>query len=571
LLRESVTVPRRGSPPHQIKALDRALVGAVALVYLVIAVATISDYGVMWDCSEMLTGDRDLYFYLTLDRDYLDYDKAASIPEYARPDHPDFDAIARHALIAPPIQSPQDIWPVGPLSSSLTKKIFYSLLSCLGPIEAHHLAPILWYVAFLVIVHRFTLRWFGRWPAAVALIALATYPRLIAHSHVNLKDIPSLTVFTLTITTFFEGIMERRWRLLLLSSLSWGVALATKANALFLPLIIGAWFLYDGVRRRRAGEEPLQRRMRIMLAAYPFAGVAVACALWPWLFMDFPSHLRAHLQHLLTRGYGGPGHWQIEPLMNAVITMPLAVLALAALGVCVLFLRHKEAVRSGLPLLLGLWLAIPILRVSVPSALNFDMIRRFMEFLPPVGIAAGLGAAAIVEGLAVAAKRLPVWMGALLVVAAFFGPIVSWNVRNHPHQVVFYNALVGGLQGAQRRGLPESTDYWGLATRSGIRWINAHAERDAALLVPVGHQHIAYTRKEWLRSDIDFIDQESLSFSEVAARWKAHRGPAYVMYLTRTTHYGGFVRDIDATTPPVMSITVDGGVILKILRFDSTD
>jgi hypothetical protein len=316
-----------------------------------------------------------------------------------------------------------------------------------------------------------------------------------------------------------------------------------------------------------------------MLATYPFVGVAVASALWPWLFVSFPSHLRAHVHHLLTRGYGGPGHWQIEPLMNAVITMPLVVLALAVVGGVVLFLRHRDAVRSGLPLVLGLWLAVPILRVSVPSALNFDMIRRFMEFLPPVCIAAGLGGAAIAEWLAVAVARLRFaravtsvhaeGIATLAVVAVLFGPVIYWDVHNHPHQLVFYNSMVGGLGGAQRLNLGESTDYWGISTRSAIRWINAHAEHNAALLAPVGHQHIAYTRKEWLRSDVEFIDQESLPSSEVAARWNAHRGPAYVMYFTRTSHYDDFVRRIDSNMTPAMSISVDGGVILKIMRFDT--
>jgi hypothetical protein len=100
------------------------------------------------------------------------------------------------------------------------------------------------------------------------------------------------------------------------------------------------------------------------------------------------------------------------------------------------------------------------------------MIRRFMEFLPPVCIAAGLGGAAVAERLALVIARLRFarkWtplhvegIGALSVAALLFSPVIYWNVHNHPHQLVLQRA--GGRTGAQRLNLGEHSCW---ASRRG--------------------------------------------------------------------------------------------------------
>ena len=48
-------------------------------------------------------------------------------------------------------------------------------------------------------------------------------------------------------------------------------------------------------------------------------------------------------------------------------------------------------------------------------------------------------------------------------------------VRNHPNQLVYYSPLVGRLAGAQAKGYPQATDYWGNAYLQGTHWLNVNA------------------------------------------------------------------------------------------------
>ena len=69
---------------------------------------------------------------------------------------------------------------------------------------------------------------------------------------------------------------------------------------------------------------------------------------------------------------------------------------------------------------------------------------------------------------------------------------------------------------------------------------------------------------DWLKEqkDVELDVKPGLPPAELA---KIDR-PVYLMYITRPGWYPAEVRDYDARLQPVHQITVDGGVILKILR-----
>ena len=47
---------------------------------------------------------------------------------------------------------------------------------------------------------------------------------------------------------------------------------------------------------------------------------------------------------------------------------------------------------------------------------------------------------------------------------------VGWTIRNHPHEYVYFNPLVGGLDGAFGN---YETDYWGNSIRMASEWLAA--------------------------------------------------------------------------------------------------
>jgi hypothetical protein len=166
------------------------------------------------------------------------------------------------------------------------------------------------------------------------------------------------------------------------------------------------------------------------------------------------------------------------------------------------------------------------------------------------------------------ARPLAQWCIAGLLSAAFFPPVVAWDVRNHPFQIVFFNRLIGGLQGAQARHFPQATDYWGSSYRTGLRWLNAHAEQRALLVVPVEEPVVRAVETIWLRPDIRLKPAESLdSLVRTGLRGERAR-PVYVMYVTRSEFYPDALSAAVANSSVAYEISVDGGVILRILRLN---
>ena len=82
-------------------------------------------------------------------------------------------------------------------------------------------------------------------------------------------------------------------------------------------------------------------------------------------------------------------------------------------------------------------------------------MRHFIFVIPPLAVLAGVGIDTVLARLAVSSRRAAA--GALAALAGVFIWEASLLIRLHPHQYLYYNALVGGLPGAAGRF---AMDYW---------------------------------------------------------------------------------------------------------------
>src|SRR5882757_653916 len=107
----------------------------------------------------------------------------------------------------------------------------------------------------------------------------------------------------------------------------------------------------------------------------------------------------------------------------------------------------------------------------------FTGLRHFLFVIPALAILAGIGLDAAVAALATR-HRTTMAAGALAVMTAW----CLWNaitlVRLHPYEYLFYNSVVGGLEGASRR---YELDYWFGSMPEAITQLEAHLRRSAPL------------------------------------------------------------------------------------------
>ena len=264
--------------------------------------------------------------------------------------------------------------------------------------------------------------------------------------------------------TFLRGMLTRRAGWLLSSGICWGLALGSKINALLFPLVIVPVLIPLVWDRSRRSASILGS-----LAVYPVIALSVLFLAWPYFWQDSAARLSRFWFYLTHWGLGGPPAWQATPVFNVLVTTPLPTLVFAIGGII-------ASVWTGLPfgrwatVTLLAWLLVPITRSSLPGVLNYDVIRRFLEFTPALAIFAGIGGASLIAWIARSGwfvfRRWP-WVPRAAVLMAFLSPSVAvW--RYFPYETSYYNQFVGGLGGAQSLKLHQSTDYWLTSYREGI-------------------------------------------------------------------------------------------------------
>ncbi|HZL98609.1 MAG TPA: glycosyltransferase family 39 protein [Planctomycetota bacterium] len=525
---------------------------AAAALWLIVAATRLGDYGLTWDGpqGEYAHGEQYLGYLLSGDRAYLDFWHGPPKP-YLQLEHRQ-----------PHLAWPEWLFPwyaahtlTGMLSAA-SCRLLWDTLGWVPAMSAHNLPIALWVALLLAVLVRWAaLRW-GAAAGIAAALSLLLAPRFLADAFNNIKDAPEACLYALAVLAFAAALARPRPLRFALAGALTGLALAQKFNALFIPLqVLLYWALACGVRRARG--RPAIPFPWIGAPVAAAAGLAAWLAVSPMLWTDTLAGVQAYVDYWHRQGLAP---FELDPwdgVLSWLWTTPPVLLLLAALGACSPRLSADERC------LLLLGVALPIGRTALPGAINFDGVRHFLEFQPFMALLAAAGAAWLLEG--VARRWSPerrVLAAAPLLALLFATPLLA-VVATWPHGTCYFNALVGGLGGAQARGIGSATDYWAGSYWQGLAWLNGQAESRAGLLVPVANQVAAAIAPVRLRADLVLLPPTG----------EAAEPPAvlYVMYVTRREFYDGVAYELDAEHAPLHELQVQGGTILRIHRFDAPD
>jgi dolichyl-phosphate-mannose-protein mannosyltransferase len=550
------------SPPTVASTRRRTLAAlAVALAWFVVGVSLLPDYGPTWDCTigEYPFGEALLHAATDSGAPVRDWPLH---PQFDRPraPHPDFE-----------MEMPwRYCWPVGAFLSAVSCRIFWTDLGWIESVPAHHLPVVAMVALLLFVMVRYAGARLSPASGVAAAALLISSPRFFADAFNNLKDMPEACLYTFAILAGARAIDAGRTRTWAAAGILAGVSLAQKANALFIPFELALYAVATRIGPWRRDASPPAPRIRdVGLAALLF--VATYFALSPQLWFDTAARLREHYGHVFGTGnllvsadaraspLAALARISAEGILLALWSTPVPVLLLAAVGALAPAYRRRDR------LLLVIAVAVPLGRTLLPGMTNFDGVRHFLEFMPPLALLAAGGLHSIatwIYRLLAARARAPVRIGVVALVAcAALLPGATATARTHPNGCAWFNELVGGLAGAQRRSVADATDYWGNSYWQGLAWLDLHAERDAALYVPVAGHVVRASAPVRLRPDLRQIDPDKGDPSAAL----------YVMYITRSAHYDIYTTRIDRTHAPLHVVEVDGAPILKIHRFAAGD
>ncbi|HLF73964.1 MAG TPA: hypothetical protein VI524_06445 [Anaerolineales bacterium] len=290
----------------------------------------------------------------------------------------------------------------------------------------------------------------------------------------------------------------------LAASLLLGSTVAIRNLGLYAGLLVAAYMIW------KHGSRAL-----VHLLFYGTTAAAVVYLLWPYLWVDPIGRLYESIVTMSRYPWSGsvlfngvsyppadlPASY-LPMLLGIQLTEPVWALFIAGLAVAVAGLKEKR----DLLLLVLFWFVLPLIGLIVARTVLYDNFRQILFLLPPVFLMAGVAFEKI--------KR-PLIQTVVILLCALPGIIGILNL--HPYEYVYYNSLIGGVQGAFRNF---ELDYWGISYREAALWLNENAPANAN----VWSEGPAHLLGKYLREDLKLYSSYE---SERAGRYD------YVVALTR--------------------------------------
>jgi len=396
----------------------------------------------------------------------------------------------------------------------------------------------------------------GRGASLFAPGALLFMPRVFAHAHLASLDAPAMATCFLAVAAAWWAV-EREDRLsLVVAGVAFGIALGTKLNGFFVPLVTLPYALL--FRSRRAGG---------LAASYAVLGTVVFFATWPWLWFDTAAHLADYLAFHLR-------HWKIGvlyfgrvytlapwhyPLVMTATTVPAftLVLALAGLAEAAAGLPRRRGMELAqwkpaerLALLAALGLVVNLVPNMLPGSPKYGGVRLFLPAMAWIAVLAALALDRVLRRLRAA---LPVgegqkWIVSAATLAFVLAPSLGQVAHYHPYCLSAYNGLIGGLRGAVRHGF-EAT-YWGDTYLAAALWLSGHAPARSTIWIdPQGMESVVrmYRFLGPLRRDLRTTSGPE-GFAEAD----------FAVSQNKPTEFSREVKRLLATREPIWSDGVDG-------------
>jgi Dolichyl-phosphate-mannose-protein mannosyltransferase len=446
----------------------------------------------------------------------------------------------------------------------------------------------------VALIFIFGVRIESRTAGLAAALLYITIPRVFFHGQLACFDSAVTTMWLMVVYAYFRSLEKARWAVI--AAVLFGLALATKHNAWFIPALLLIHYLM--VIWPDLSLRPLRLpRIPLVFISMAILGPLVFLAHWPWLWFDTVKHLKSyfgfHLHHsyynmeYLGQNWGTPPLPISYPFGMTLFTVPLVLLVLALAGIwlyartpVLTTLSRVVGVRppsydspfryparrswkrpgKGLDPLVGRLLAInalfPLLLIALPSTPIFGGTKHWLPAYPFMALLAGVALSRLVKALAprLPLKKLAPALLALLI--AVPGALSTW--LTHPYGLSQYSALAGGPAGGADLGL--NRQFWGYATKQLLPWMNKTLPKNARVYWhDTNHgAYVAYIRAGDLRPDIVYARMELPGIQ--ASDW------ALVIHELHFNKYDYWIWDSYGTAAPVKVLDLDGVPLISVYK-----
>ncbi len=326
----------------------------------------------------------------------------------------------------------------------------------------------------------------GTWRTAVIvmLIMLLT-PMFWGHAANNQKDMPFMAFYIASlfyIIRLVKNLPNASIKSIFMTGVMMGILFSIRAGGLlafaYLGLFAGIKFLIDS--RDKSKNAFKQIHKYIVNGILPMAiAYFIGVILWPAALQDpfghplealrnFEKFSLVHIYEIFEgqRYYMKDYPWYYAPKLM-LITLPLFVLAGVVLFLVNYFFQRKRY-KLYVVLATGFAFVFPLAYIIYKDSALYNSWRHVLFVMPSVLILAGIGWDSII-GMS---SKIIKYAGATAL-AALMAITGIWMVQNHPYQYMYYNQLVGGVDGAFGK---YELDYWCQTPKEAIKWIHENED-----------------------------------------------------------------------------------------------
>lgn len=386
--------------------------------------------------------------------------------------------------------------PFADILGFLSAKLFTEKLGLMNHLSSHYLIPVLFTALLLYIVFIFSSEISGTFAGIASQLSLLLIPRFYGYSHIEMSMMPLAALFTSTIYALWKAWNTGKRRWIIVSGVLFGLTFAVRVHAVFTLAITFGWILLLSVffRQDFSEKHKLQHKRMMYWILFPFLAFFAIYASWPWLWSGaisklfqilafFKTHtFRGHVLYdgsLYIAGVDLPWHYALKYIF---ITVPIIILAFFLIG-SIFSIMDFFMKKNHHSILFLLWFLAVLAPLSLSVITIYDSVRQFLHIFPAIAVLSGIG---IKKSYDFAENKLSNKLSAKKIMYAVYGilailfiPTAFDLAAYHPYQHVYFNGLVGGIQGASGRF---DLHVYGTHRNEALEWLNSNAEQGASFI-----------------------------------------------------------------------------------------
>jgi len=333
----------------------------------------------------------------------------------------------------------------------------------------------------------------GGWKTAIlALLFIVLTPLLFGHSMYNPKDIPFAAFYMFSLFHIVKLVKELpkiklKRAIFLIINISLLINIRT-FGLVMIPFLFFAVFIWWIIENYKDKFKKIELKKSVIIAlktlCVGFAAYLAVCIFWPYaqtnplkvplyVFLKIKDFSLFHTYQLFEGkwAYNFKLPWYFVPKW-LIITIPLHILIG---GFLIILLYVKKIIRYNFTVslfLVSLTLLVslfPIIFVMLYGSNAYDNCRHFLFTLPPLICLSALSWDNLFN---IIRKKIIRYALYFILALLLFQPF-RWMIINHPLESLYFSPLIGGANGAFRN---YEMDYWGVAVKPAVKWIEKNAE-----------------------------------------------------------------------------------------------